>query len=416
MKVSKPLPIPTLDERNHSDALVEQIRSEINKQGGSLSFRKYMEMTLYEPGLGYYVAGKKKLGQEGDFVTAPEVSPLFSQCVASQCSQILNQLNPGSSENTENNTGEKQGRSQQRSILELGAGSGTMAADILLYLEKKGSLPEQYFIIDLSPDLKEQQKTTLENRAPHLLSRVQWLTSLPDSFTGVILGNEVLDAMPVELFQLDVKTPYQQHVAWKDEQFTLVNMPCDNSFKDYIAQLGINEFDTEFDNHQSYLSEFNPNINHWIEQLENTLKQGAILLIDYGYTRQEYYHPDRNTGTLICHYQHLVHNDFFWHPGLQDITANVDFTHVAEAADKQGLLVAGFTSQATFLAGCGLEEHFIQALELFPEKQYQLAQQIRTLSLPSEMGERFKVIALSKGLKEDEALIGFSVADHRHKL
>ncbi len=397
MKISKPLPIPSTDESNHSDCLIEQICIEIKKQGGSISFRQYMEMALYEPGLGYYVAGKRKLGQEGDFVTAPELSPLFSKCVANQCLQVLKQLDA---------------EGAHGSILEFGAGSGTMAADMLLHLEDKDCLPECYLIIDLSPDFKEQQRITIGKRAPHLLSCVQWLSSLPTTFTGVILGNEVLDAMPVELFQLVDNTFYQQHVVWENKQFALINKACKTPCHNFINNLNI----SEPEEYQHYTSEYNPNIEPWIEQLSNTLKQGMILLIDYGYTRSEYYHPERSSGTLLCHYQHLVHDDFFWHPGLQDITANVDFTHVAEAADKQGLLVVGFTSQATFLAGCGLEEHFIQALEQAPEQQYQLAQQIRTLSLPSEMGERFKVIALSKALKEDETLIGFSLADYRHKL
>lgn len=392
MKVTKPLPSPSTDELHHSQRLKQAISDEISANQGSISFRKYMEMALYEPALGYYVAGKRKLGEGGDFITAPEISSLFSQCIANQCSQILQEIGKGD-------------------ILEFGAGSGIMASDILFQLERLNRLPEHYYIIDLSPELKEQQQKILKHHVPHLLPRVQWLSTLPKGFSGVILGNEVLDAMPIELFLHTNEQYYQQHVINEENQFKLINKKADEHFLKSINQLNISHNSNPKD---TYTSEFNPNINDWIKQLSTSLQQGTILLIDYGYTRQEYYHPDRNMGTLICHYHHLTHNDFFWHPGLQDITANVDFTLVAEAADDNGLLMAGFTSQAAFLADCGLEDVFIRALEQSPEQQYHLAQQIRTLSLPSEMGERFKVIALNK--KMDIDLIGFSTIDYRHKL
>ncbi len=401
MKITKSLPIPSADALQHSEKLQQQIRGEIKAQEGSISFRRYMEMALYEPGLGYYVAGKRKFGRGGDFVTAPEVSPLFSQCLANQCLQVLEQLDKGS-------------------ILEFGAGSGKMAADVLLHLETKGWLPERYYILDLSPELKALQLTTLEARCPHLLHHVQWLSVLPEDFSGVIVANEVLDAMPVELFNIENGAAYQQHVCIEGDDFKLVSKEVSgqkSGFNQTVYKLSdiiSDSFQYKNASKQKYSSEFNPNIDAWVQQLENTLVQGLILLIDYGYTRKEYYHSDRNSGTLICHYQHLVHQDFFWHPGLQDITANVDFTHVAEAADNNGLSVAGFTSQAAFLTGCGLEELFVDKLTKDPEQQYPLAQQVRTLSLPSEMGERFKVIALGK--KFDENLIGFSTMDYRHKL
>ncbi len=399
MKITKPLPEPSPVALEHSQKLQHCIRSEIENQQGSISFRRYMEMALYEPGLGYYVAGKRKLGKGGDFITAPEVSPLFSQCIANQCIQILKSLD-------------------NRNILEFGAGNGTMAADILLHLEVKNYLPDHYYILDLSPELKALQRTTIEARCPHLLARVKWLSTLPSTpFSGVILANEVLDAMPVEMFQVSANTVYQKRVAINDDNIlSLIDAEPQSGggFESGFKQVthGTSIF---ADSHSGYSSEFNPNINTWVKQLASLLKQGLILLIDYGYTRAEYYHPDRDAGTLICHYQHLVHNNFFWHPGLQDITANVDFTHVAEAADNCGLIVSGFTSQAAFLTGCGLEDLFVDQLNQHPDQQYPLAQQVRTLSLPSEMGERFKVIALTKQI-DDEALIGFSLIDYRHKL
>ena len=402
MKITQSLPLPSAEALQHSEILQQTIQNEICQQG-SITFRRYMEMALYEPGLGYYVAGKRKLGKNGDFITAPEVSPLFSQCIGNQCIQVLDQL-------------------KNADILEFGAGNGTMAVDILLHLEAKNCLPAHYYILDLSPELKAIQKATFETLAPHLIPHVTWLSALPEPpFTGVILANEVLDAMPVELFHITQGVIYQQQVTLANSSANTIFKLTDTSpalhsdFEQVVQTLPVyHQKDSNSSVYSSYRSEFNPNIPAWIQQLERTLKKGIILLLDYGYTRQEYYHPERNEGTLICHYQHLVHSDFFWHPGLQDITANVDFTHVAEAADNSGLKVSGFTSQAAFLTGCGLEDLFIDALSKQPDKQYLLAQQVRTLSLPSEMGERFKVIALSKQI--DDALIGFSLIDDKHKL
>ncbi|MEE9352538.1 MAG: SAM-dependent methyltransferase, partial [Thiotrichaceae bacterium] len=356
MKITKSLPEPSAFALEHSQKLQQCIYSEIESQQGSISFRRYMEMALYEPGLGYYVAGKRKLGEGGDFITAPEVSPLFSQCIANQCIQILESLD-------------------NRNILEFGAGSGTMAADILLHLEVKNCLPDQYYILDLSPELKALQRTTLEARCPHLLPLVKWLSTLPNNpFSGVILANEVLDAMPVEMFQVSANTVYQKRVAINDDNiFSLIDKEpqSEGAFESDFNQVTHGttiSADYGSGSSSEYSSEFNPNINTWVKQLESTLEQGLILLIDYGYTRSEYYHPDRDAGTLICHYQHLVHNDFFWHPGLQDITANVDFTHVAEAADNSGLIISGFTSQAAFLTGCGLEDLFVDQLNQHPDQ------------------------------------------------
>ena len=393
MKVTQALPTPSSSAIAHSEKLLQRIHDEITQHSGAISFRRFMEMSLYEPALGYYVAGQRKLGADGDFVTAPEISPLFSQCVANQCAQVLQLLED------EDTPGD---------ILELGAGSGAMACELLLHLEKIGCLPDRYFILDLSPDLQALQRATFEQRAAHLLPHVQWLNSLEDThFSGVILANEVLDAMPVERFRLRDGAIFQDQVGWQNNQLAIQPAPASPAVKAFVDGLGISSSEI-------YISEYNLAIDSWITQLSGCLQQGVMLLVDYGYTRQEYYHPQRNEGTLICHYQHLVHNDFFWHPGLQDITANVDFTHVAAAAHKNALKISGFTTQAAFLAGCGLEALFMQALTDCPDQQYPLAQQVRTLSLPSEMGERFKVIALNKGINAD--LIGFSLIDYKHKL
>ncbi len=246
-----------------------------------------MRMALYEPGLGYYVAGLRKIGKGGDFITAPEISPLFSQCLANQCAQVLTELGGGD-------------------ILELGAGSGLMAADILARLEAIGCLPQHYRILDLSPELRDRQRQTLQKHVPHLLERVAWLDRLPETpMRGVIVGNEVLDAMPVELFTLVDGERVIRQVEIQENGFG------------WVAVDG------------SYTSEFNPALPAWMQSMADVLAAGALLLIDYGYEQADYYRPDRTQGTLICHYQHRVHDNPLIYVGLQDITASVDFTAVA---------------------------------------------------------------------------------------
>ena len=404
MNHTQSLPEPSAEALSHSEKLVNAIRDEIeNSKEKAITFKRYMEMALYQPGLGYYVAGTHKIGEQGDFITAPEISSLFSKCVANQCAENLIKvasLGPISNKGC---------------VLELGAGSGRMACDILLELEQQNQLPERYYILDLSPDLIQRQQQTLQLQVPHLLERVEWVTSLPENFTGIILGNEVLDAMPVNIFTQHGEDVYEHHVIWQEDKLVEQLKPASQKLKKQVIDLNIQS-------DQPYTSELNPNIQAWLKTLNDSLTQGLILLIDYGYSRSEYYLADRNKGTLICHYQHLVNDSPLTYPGLQDITANVDFTAVAEAADAAGLHVAGFTSQAHFLANAGLESYFMQSLEEHvlndQEHQYSLAQQVRTLSLPSEMGERFKCIALTKELEEktDKPLLGFEQFDQRYRL
>jgi len=402
MNHTQSLPEPSADALIHSEKLVTAIRQEIEgSSDNSINFKRYMEMALYQPNLGYYVAGTHKIGEQGDFITAPEISPLFSQCIANQCAENMRKVGG--------------------CVLELGAGSGKMACDILLELEQQNQLPERYYILDVSPDLIQRQQQTLQQQASHLFERVEWITSLPENFTGIILGNEVLDAMPVDVFTQHDEDIYEHHVIWHDEKLVEQLKPASEKLKQRVFDLNI-QSDTP------YTSEINPNINAWLKTLNDSLEQGMILLIDYGYTRSEYYLADRNKGTLICHYQHLVNDAPLVYPGLQDITANVDFTAVAEGADVAGLHVAGFTSQAHFLTNSGLERYFMQALEQnsnndniknnAQEHQYHLAQQVRTLSLPSEMGERFKCIALTKKMDDTltKTLIGFHNFDQRYRL
>ncbi len=372
MRFTDTLPTPPAEALAHSEQLAGRIRTAIEANGGSIPFREFMRMALYEPGLGYYVAGLRKIGKEGDFITAPEISPLFSQCLANQCAQVLAELGGGD-------------------ILELGAGSGVMAAEMLLQLEALDCLPNRYRILDLSPELQDRQQQTLQAKVPHLLERVEWLDALPSApIRGVIVGNEVLDAMPVELFTSVNGERVGRQVEIQGDGFGL--KPVEGS----------------------YTSEYNPALPGWMRSMAAVLEAGTLLLIDYGYEQKDYYHPERTEGTLICHYQHRAHSNPLIYPGLQDITASVDFTAVADAGLDAGFTLSGYNTQAMFLASSGLEALFVQALNANPADQYKLAQQVRTLSLPSEMGDRFKVIALSKGFTQP--LIGFRLASRQQHL
>jgi len=409
MNHSQSLPEPSTDALSHSEKLVNAIRDEIERSDSkAISFKRYMEMALYQPNLGYYVAGTHKIGKQGDFTTAPEISSLFSKCIANQCAAVLKKLVNVIEPNIHN------------CILELGAGSGKMACDILLELEQQEQLPAHYYILDLSPDLIQRQQQTLQESAPHLYQLVEWIDTLPENFNGVILGNEVLDAMPVNVFTKNGDDIYEHHVIYAEDELVEQLQPATEKLKQQVLGLNIQS-------ETPYTSEINPNLKGWFKSISQSLQKGLVLLIDYGYSHSEYYLAERNKGTLICHYQHLVNESPLKYPGLQDITANVDFSAVAEAADEAGLDVAGFTTQAHFLANAGLEKFFMKDLENNSENdqthQYHLAQQIRTLSLPAEMGERFKCIALTKNYNDeqtentnDKSLIGFKQFDQRFRL
>jgi len=385
-----PKPEPTAIE--HSMRLTEQIRAEMAVNQGMISFFRFMELALYSPGLGYYSAGSPKLGADGDFVTAPEGSALFSRCLARQCQQILTHSGGD--------------------ILELGAGSGIMAADLLLELDALGELPNCYFILELSAELRARQHQTLAQRVPHLLEQVKWLDHLPDSgFCGVILGNEVLDAMPVQRFRITAEGPRPLGVGWENDHF---NWHLGDEQREITEAVNAIQQQLEETLPLGYESEFNPQLAPWLASLADVLSRGVLLLIDYGYPRRVYYHPQRTTGTLLCHYRHRAHDDPLMLPGLQDITASVDFTAVALSAIAAGFKVAGYTSQHYFLFGCGLAE-LLAAVDPTDQGHYlELARQAKWLTLPGEMGERFKAIALTRAW--NHPLCGFSVFDERHRL
>jgi SAM-dependent MidA family methyltransferase len=390
------LPPPEAAALAHSDALGRQIREHIKSQG-PLGFAEFMRMALYEPALGYYMAGLRKFGAPGDFVTAPEVSSLFSFCLAEQCLEIMQRLS-------------------QPSILEIGAGSGVMAADILQHLAHADCLPQNYFILELSAELQQRQRATLETRVPQYAGRVRWLSRLDNlELTGVILANEVLDAMPVRRFQCHAEGLQELCVDAKPSGngFKWTLQPADELLQRAVA--GIQE-DIGYELPAGYTSEWNQNLWPWLESLRHNLERGVVLLIDYGYPRSEYYLPERGMGTLSCHYRHRMHDDPLILVGLQDITAFVDFSAVAANGAAAGFELGGFIDQAGFLINCGIERLCAEELKSVTglEAQLHKTQQMKTLLLPSEMGERFKVLALYKAY--NHALRGFGAVDHRHRL
>ncbi len=391
-----PLTLPEPDEREqeHSRRLCDRIAAAIGRGDGWIPFSRYMEMALYEPGLGYYLAGRQKFGAAGDFVTAPEISPLFSRALAHQCAEVLRL------------------QSSVACVLELGAGSGVMAAEMLAELERLDCLPDHYYILELSAELARRQRETLQRRVPHLAGSVRWLHSLEGlSLHGVIVANEVLDAMPVCRFEQSADALHLLGVGLDAGRFVWRRRPADEAVMAAVARLrpagdGWPE---------GYRSEYNPRLGPWLRMLSDHLASGAIVLIDYGYPRGEYYHPQRGDGTLLCHYRQRATEDPFWYPGLQDITASVDFTAVAEAGTEAGLALSGYTSQAWFLLANGLETLYQQALEGADERtRLMLSKQIKLLTLPAEMGERFQVIGFSRGI--EAPLRGFVLQDFSQRL
>lgn len=396
------LPVPDEFALKLSADLKQIICKAIMKNGGSISFEQYMQMALYEPGLGYYSAGSNKFGETGDFVTAPEISSIFSRCLARQCQQVLSETSSA--------------EVPSACILELGPGTGVMAIDILRELERNNSLPKIYYMLEPSADLRQRQQLNVNNAIPHLEERIVWLDRLPEKkIDGIILANEVIDAMPVKRIVIDGEIE-EFVVACKSKskdqiRFQWMRKRINQTLKTTVQTI-LDELREEIPT--PYITEINLNIKPWLNSLNDILNKGLILISDYGYPRQDFFHPQRNAGTLICHYRHHVHNDPFLYPGLQDITASVDFTAVAEAAVDIGMDVSGFTTQAHFLIACGLDQ-FVSDYETDDViKRAQMTHQVSKLIMPGEMGEIFKFIGLSKSL--DIQLCGFDFIDQRARL
>ena len=375
------LPIPSPPALEHSARLTELIQQEIAANDGWISFARYMELALYAPGLGYYTAGAHKFGVAGDFITAPELSDLFGRTLARQVQQIMAQSAPH--------------------ILELGAGSGKLAVDMLTELEALNDLPESYSILEVSADLRERQRALVQEKLPHLADRVHWLDALPENFSGAIVANEVLDALPVHL------------VHWRDAAITergVVNVA------DRFAWAARDIVDAELraaaqkiSVPDDYVSEICLAARGLMQSLAARLDAGALLFIDYGFGANEFYHVQRTRGTLMCHYRHYAHDDPFYLPGLQDITAHVNFTDIAESGIDAGLELIGYTNQAFFLINAGITDLLAQHAPANVREYLPLSSQLQKLTSPAEMGDLFKVIALGKNLTEP--LSGFSRGD-----
>ena len=381
-KSRSPLPDPPDELKQLSDELRDVIRQEIRAEG-PMPFSRYMELALYQPGLGYYCAGLHKLGEKGDFMTSPELGSLFAACMARQIEQVAEHLG-------------------KYDILEIGAGSGRLAADILQLIDEPFR-PRRYLILERSADLAKVQREHLAATAPGWLDRVEWLERPPEeAWQGVILANEVIDALAVERFRATASGVEQICVVEAGETFGWSSRPAPKKLANAFSNLGVELQD-------GYQSELNLQLPDWLSAVTRSMRRGLALFIDYGYPRREYYLHERTDGTLICHYRHRAHDDVFFWPGLQDITAFVDFTALAEAADLSGLQVEGYTSQVMFLLGCGLEQALAKQRALSEDEGMSLNAQTRQLTMPGMMGERFQVMGLGREL--GFPLIGFELLD-----
>ena len=383
------LPIPDADALAHSQQLHRLLAREIGDNGGWLPFSRFMEQLLYAPGLGYYAAGSRKFGAAGDFVTAPEMSGLFGQALARQVAEGMAASAPV--------------------VLEVGAGSGRLAADLLQALEALDALPKQYCLLELSADLRQRQQATLAREVPHLAARAVWLDALPERFSGVVVANELLDAMPVDIVAWRAEGIFSRGVTLaEDGCFTWSERPASGALLAAASEIG-----EQCQLPPGYESEIGLASRAWAAEWGHRLERGLLLLIDYGFPRHEFYHPQRGRGTLMCHYRHHAHPDPFYLPGLQDVTAHVDFTAIAAAADAAGLDVMGYASQGRFLLDCGILD-CLAAIPPDSTDYLRAAGAVNKLLLPHEMGELFKVIALGRGL--NEPLRGFAAGDQRRRL
>jgi SAM-dependent MidA family methyltransferase len=395
------LPQPSADALKHCEQVCGHIQTEIARAGGWISFARYMELALYAPGLGYYAAGAAKFGSAGDFVTAPEMTPLFGRTLAATAAAVLQACGDEDSE-----------------IVELGAGSGRLALDVLRELEQQQALPARYQILEISPDLQARQRALFEQEAPHLLERLHWLDHLPAQINGLILANEVLDAMPVHLVRWLNGELFERGVALQAGAFIWQDLPlqCDSASASASASVSASSLwqaATPLNPGSDYLSEINLAAPAWLSSLARSLQRGVILCLDYGFPQAEYYHPQRDSGTLRVHYRHHSLDDPFFLPGLCDLTAHVDFSALARAGAEAGLDLLGYSSQANYLINAGLLDLMLQ-MDPNSSAYLRAAASVQKLLQPSEMGEIFKVIAFGRGI--DAVLPGIGRGDRSHAL
>ena len=378
------LPAPSPEAAAHSRKLAEHIALAILDEGEWIAFSRYMDLALYAPGLGYYSAGSRKFGGNGDFITAPEISPMFARCLAIQAQQVLERTQGG--------------------ILELGPGSGALAVELYAALKEQGAAPSQYYLLEVSPDLKERQRALIAERFPGELDRFVWIDRLPEKIRGFVIANEVLDVVPFSLVRRHHGELLERGVILSESGFAWDDQPMpDGELKRRAAAVfPPGDYD--------YLSEIGLAAEALVRTLARNLEAGVALFIDYGFPEREFYHPQRSMGTLRCHYRHRFHGDPFFLPGLQDITAHVDFTAMAKAGEQGGAEVFGFTTQAYFLISCGLAVLVSGGDPSMTLSRLKATSAVHRLISPSEMGELFKVLALGKGI--DGPLQGFQSARH----
>jgi SAM-dependent MidA family methyltransferase len=379
--MDRSLPEPSVDEIAHSARLVDVIRREI-AASGPISFARFMERCLYAPGLGYYSAGRLKFGKDGDFITAPELGPLFARCVARALAPALHACGEGAV------------------WFELGGGSGAFARDCLLELQALDALPRHYWLLEPSADLRERQRERLQAELPAaLFARCAWLDRPPQhAWSGVLFANEVLDALPITRFKSHDGEVFEEHVDVNaNGAFVRIDRPADALVAGAVRHLQ-RHLGREFED--GYRSEVLPQLPWWLEAIAGEQTHGAVLFVDYGYVRREFYLPERRDGTLLCHYRHRVHDDPLILPGLQDITASIDFTALAEAGIGAGFEPVSYAFQSEFLIASGLDTAFAEAYQRTGDEaaRYALAQQVKRLTLPGEMGERFQAMLFARDL------------------
>ena len=382
------LPAPDADAAEHSGHLAALIRAEIAASGGAIPFSRFMERCLYAPGLGYYSAGSTKFGAAGDFVTAPELGPLFASCVAEAVAPVLQQLGPDAE------------------FVELGGGSGAFAETVLKRLLALDAMPARYAILEPSADLRERQRERLgRGLIPPVFERIEWLDGPPEeNWNGVLFANEVIDALPTPRFTLRDGEVFEEGVALDGEgRFVRDDRPADALLAAAVRHvertLGAPFAD-------GYRSELLPQLPYWLQAVMGGLQAGAMLFVDYGYPRREYYLPQRDDGTLRAFYRHHVHNDAYAWPGLQDLTASVDFTALAEAGTHAGFELAGYCTQSSFLLGNGLQQRLEEAQARADEARMQrLRNEARQLTMPNEMGERFQAMGFSRDVEFGPAFL-----------
>ena len=374
----------------HSAAVARHLRGQIEDAGGVLPFDQYMDMVLYAPGLGYYATGTRKFGQGGDFVTAPEIGPLFGRSLAREVGLVLETIDDAC-------------------LLEFGAGSGALAQSLIEALSADGRLPSRYCILEISPDLRERQRQRLEPLAEHHGLKIEWLEQLPDEpLQGVILANEVVDAFAVTRFCVIQGRPWRAGISIDGDGFAW------EWIDDLDPYSGAAKIVQQYELVEGYISEVCPRAQAWIHALGVSLQRGLALVIDYGFPAREYYLPERSQGTLRCHYQHRAHNDPLILPGIQDVTCHVNFSALAEAGRTAGFDVLGYTSQESYLLALGLLDLATPQPDDDEKLMLARAAEVKQLILPSQMGEAFKVMALGKNI--EQALAGFKLRDRSSSL